>query len=178
MKRKNNNKSQKMIKYSIVILSILAIYFIVKYIENMDINHIRNESYTFEESLKNKVLVRHYKLLNQDDTLFFSVEDAWVEMTPKYDKDILVGKSTLYKNFIINVKYKKHPEYSLENYSQMWMIGVDSSKISGIKGEQLFICNSKFDDKILVKVMRLKKPYDYKNKFNELIYTLKFEKEK
>jgi hypothetical protein len=176
---KIKNSKTRIIKiYILLILIGLAtlVFFLLVSLEEKDSGHFRSESKTSKESIQNKIFLGNYELVNNSDSLFFSVEDCWVENTPKYKDDILLSSNVNFLNFIFNIKFKKNSPLNTSNYTEKWIITTDNEMSCGRRGNQLFLSADNFDSEIQVKIIRLKNAYNYKHNENKTLFTLNFVK--
>jgi hypothetical protein len=158
-----------------VIIILIILYFIARYIENNDSNHNRHRSNSIAESLQNNLLLGKYRVINNTDSLFFTIEEAWVEKSSLYVDDKFSEINSDSQNFIIVVKYKEREKYGYDNYSIDWIIGIDDTLV-GNQGKYFSFYKSKFEDKVQLKIIILKEQFNFNNPNNKVYKTLEFEK--
>jgi hypothetical protein len=158
-----------------VILILVILYFIARYIEKHDSNHNRHHSNSITESSQNNLLLGKYRVINNTDSLFFTIEEAWVEKSPLYVDDKFSEINSDSQNFIMTVKYKEQEKYGYDNYSVDWIIEVDNA-ITENQGKLFSFYKSKFEDRVQLKIIILKEQFNFNDSNNKVYKILEFEK--
>jgi hypothetical protein len=158
----------------VVILILVLLYFIARYLENTDSNHNRHRSNSIYEASQNNLLLGKYKLVNNSDSLFFTINEAWVEKAPLYIDDKFSKINNNSQNFILIINYKEGSKFNAENYTVDWMVDTDNA-IAGSQGKYWSFFKSNFGDKIQLKIKLLKERYNFKNPDDKVYKTLEFE---